>query len=82
MRETVMRRAQNSSGPSGQSHTWKGRVMLISRAGLLRAAVGGLALPALAAPALATSGHLAMSQAFRSNLTGPGPKPLDRPPAR
>lgn len=56
--------------------------MLISRAGLLRAAVGGLALPALAAPALATSGHLAMSQAFRSNLTGPGPKPLDRPPAR
>jgi UDP-2,3-diacylglucosamine pyrophosphatase LpxH len=75
MRETVMRRAQNSSGPSGQSHTWKGRVMLISRAGLLRAAVAGLALPALATPALATTGDPAIGRGFRPNLTGPGPKP-------
>ncbi|HEX4179545.1 MAG TPA: metallophosphoesterase [Caulobacteraceae bacterium] len=56
--------------------------MLISRAGLLRAAAS-LALPALAAPALAraSTGRPAPGEAFRSNLTGAGPRPWTAVPA-
>ncbi|HEX4181898.1 MAG TPA: metallophosphoesterase [Caulobacteraceae bacterium] len=51
--------------------------MIISRAGLLRAAAASLALPTLASPlvARATTGDSRLGQAFRSNLSGAGPKP-------
>jgi 3',5'-cyclic AMP phosphodiesterase CpdA len=51
--------------------------MIVSRAGLLRGAAASLALPAFAAPVMAraSSGHLGPGQSFRSNLSGPGPKP-------
>jgi len=61
----------------------KVRFMLISRAGLLRAAAAGLTLPVLAAPGLAKAATAPLNpgRSFRSNLTGPGPRPWTAAPA-